>query len=37
MGENMKQKKVQLSYNLMILPAMVFLIIFSIIPMFGII
>ncbi len=37
MGEDMKQKKVQLSYNLMILPAMIFLIIFSIIPMFGVI
>lgn len=33
----MKQKKVQLSYNLMMLPAMVFLVIFSIIPMFGIV
>lgn len=32
----MKQKKVQISYNLMMLPAMVFLIIFSIVPMFGI-
>lgn len=33
----MKQKKVQLSYNLMMLPAMVFLVIFSIVPMFGIV
>jgi ABC-type polysaccharide transport system, permease component len=33
----MKQKKVQLSYHLMMLPAMIFLIIFSIIPMFGIV
>ena len=33
----MKQKKVQLSYHLMMAPAMIFLVIFSIIPMFGVI